>query len=110
MIFIWTQSHTVAFQRLKDALVNSDVLSFPRFDISFHIAVDTSTKGIGYMLYKLDDDDNTPCYSCDPHFDLFDEPSHNIKLQSGESLCAFLQDSHSDVNGEVNNGDTFPIS
>jgi hypothetical protein len=28
------------------------VLAFPRFDIPFYLAVDTSAKGIGYVLYQ----------------------------------------------------------
>jgi hypothetical protein len=34
-------------------LLNSEVLAFPRFDLQFRLAVDTSSRGIGYMLYQL---------------------------------------------------------
>lgn len=60
MKFVWTQLHTDAFQTLKKALINSNVLSFPKFDLPFRIAVDTSSRGIGNMLYQLYDDDVTP--------------------------------------------------
>lgn len=45
--FVWTSEHTVAFDQLKRALVDSDALSFPKFDTTFRIAVDTSSKGLG---------------------------------------------------------------
>jgi hypothetical protein len=36
--FIWIQYHTVPFQALKDAVVNSDVMSFHIFNILCRIA------------------------------------------------------------------------
>lgn len=48
--FVCTQFHTDAFQTLKEALINSNVYSFPKYDLPFRIAVDTSSRGIGYML------------------------------------------------------------
>jgi hypothetical protein len=41
-----------ALCELKHRLIDSPVLAFPRFDISFYLAVDTSAKGIGYVLYQ----------------------------------------------------------
>ena len=32
--------------------MNSDALSFPRYDLPFDLAMDTSSKGICYMLYQ----------------------------------------------------------
>lgn len=58
--FIWRKEHSEAFQKLKGLLMNSSVLAFPRFDVPFHISVDTSSKGLGYMLYQLYEDDKTP--------------------------------------------------
>ncbi|VDI54224.1 Hypothetical predicted protein [Mytilus galloprovincialis] len=52
--FEWKIEQSTAFQNLKTHLVNTDNLSFPRFDLPFILAVDTSSKGIGYMLYQKD--------------------------------------------------------
>ena len=49
------KEHQVDFDELKYALMNSDALSFPRYDLPFYLAVDTSSKGIGYMLYQKHD-------------------------------------------------------
>jgi hypothetical protein len=40
--------------RSKDSnsLMNSEILSFPRFDLPFVLAVDSSSTGIGYILYQ----------------------------------------------------------
>ncbi|VDH94860.1 Hypothetical predicted protein [Mytilus galloprovincialis] len=59
-IFTWRSEQETAFNDLKHKLVNSDILSFPKFDLTFRLSVDTSARGIGYMLYQLDpDDENT---------------------------------------------------
>ena len=34
-------------------LLNSPILAFPNYDIPFHLCVDTSSKGIGYVLYQI---------------------------------------------------------
>lgn len=51
--FQWSPSCTNAFQSLKTSLCNSEALAFPRFDLEFRLQVDTSSRGIGYMLYQL---------------------------------------------------------
>ena len=35
------------------------MLSFPRYDIPFRLGVDISSRGIGYMLYQIDPNDET---------------------------------------------------
>ena len=55
--FYWTDNQESAFQGLKDALVNSPVLAFPRFDLQFRLAVDTCNRGICFMLYQFHSDD-----------------------------------------------------
>lgn len=50
--FTWLQEHQSAYEKLKQILQNSDALAFPRYDLPFYLAVDTSSKGIGYMLYQ----------------------------------------------------------
>ena len=37
--------------------MSSKALACPRFDIEFRIAVDTNSKGIGYMLYQIHGDE-----------------------------------------------------
>jgi len=37
-------------------LINSDALAYPQFDIEFRLAVDTSSKGSGHMLYQIHED------------------------------------------------------
>lgn len=56
--FRWTKEHQSAFDTLKSLLVNSKALSFPRYDLEFRLAVDTSSKGVGYMLYQIHEDGN----------------------------------------------------
>ena len=58
--FHWTDVHKTAFNDLKDSLVKSPVLAFPRFDMQFRLAVDTCSKGIGYVLYQFHSADNSP--------------------------------------------------
>lgn len=38
--------------------MDSPILAFPRFELEFRLAVDTSSKGIGYMLYQIHPDGN----------------------------------------------------
>ena len=54
--FAWQQKQQSAFEKLKELLKNSSALSFPRFDLDFRISVDTSSHGIGYMLYQIHED------------------------------------------------------
>ena len=55
--FTWTDEHSRVFEHLKSSLVLSPVLAFPDFRSQFRIAVDTSSRGIGYMLYQKVDGD-----------------------------------------------------
>ena len=57
--FIWTKDQDEALNTLKYQLVHSEMLSFPRYDLPFRLGVDTSARGIGYMLYQLDPSDET---------------------------------------------------
>ena len=58
--FEWKIEQQTAFENLKYKLINSDILHFPRFDLTFRLAVDTSSRGIGYMLYQTDSDTDKP--------------------------------------------------
>ena len=52
MKFVWKDEHKAAFDILKTSLLNSEALAFPQYDLPFYLGVDTSSKGIGYMLYQ----------------------------------------------------------
>ena len=43
---------------MKTSLCNSQALAFPRFDLEFRLQVDTSSRGIGYMLYQMHGEDS----------------------------------------------------
>lgn len=45
MKFVWTNDQENAFKELKRLLQNSPILSFPRYDLEFRLAVDTSCHG-----------------------------------------------------------------
>ena len=51
--FEWTDECQNAFDKLKSIFSSPDMLSFPRSDLDYYIMVDTSAKGIGYILYQL---------------------------------------------------------
>ena len=50
--FVWKDEHKAAFDILKTSLLNSEALAFPQYDLPFYLGVDTSSQGIGYMLYQ----------------------------------------------------------
>lgn len=50
--FTWQTEHQISFEKLKEHLLNSEALAFPRYDVPFYLAVDSSSRGIGYMLYQ----------------------------------------------------------
>ena len=58
-LFHWRNEQETAFSDLKQKLTNSEILRFPQYDLTFRLSVDTSSRGIGYMLYQLDPNDNT---------------------------------------------------
>ena len=51
--FEWKNEQQDAMDKLKQLLINSPVLAFPRYDLMFRLAVDTSSRGIGFMLYQI---------------------------------------------------------
>ena len=50
--FSWQTEHQTAFEELRESLLNSEALAFPCYDLPFYLSVDSSSKGIGYMLYQ----------------------------------------------------------
>ena len=52
MKFVRKDEHKAAFDILKTSLLNSEAFAFPQYDLPFYLGVDTSSKGIEYMLYQ----------------------------------------------------------
>jgi hypothetical protein len=59
--YVWTSKCSDAFSALKDSLLKSEALAFPRFDLEFRLAVYIRLKGIGYMLYQIHEDGKKAC-------------------------------------------------
>lgn len=79
--FHWKDIHQTAFETLKQALVKSPVLSFTNYNLQFRLAVDTSSRGVGYLLYQI------PQPDCDED-DAFKSTLKVIKFRSkGLSKC-----------------------
>ena len=57
--FTWTAEQEQALKKLKNLLLNSEILAFPRFDLPFYLAVDSSSHGIGYVLYQKHTEENS---------------------------------------------------
>ena len=51
----WTETEQEAFVRLKIMLTNSPILAFPDFQQPFELHVDASGKGLGAVLYNVQD-------------------------------------------------------
>lgn len=51
-VFVWNETHTVAFQLLKEALCAAPILALPDFSKPFHIDTDASGSGIGAVLHQ----------------------------------------------------------
>ena len=56
--FMWRKEQSCTLETLKSLLASSPVLAFPDFSRQLRIAVDTSARGIGYMLYQRGDDES----------------------------------------------------
>ena len=54
--FIWTSIATIAFEALKQAMVETSVLRLPNFELDFIIEIDVSNVGSGTVLMQ----DNHP--------------------------------------------------
>ena len=51
--FIWTAEHECAFQAIKQAIATNAMAS-PNPDLQYHLAVDASKRGIGGVLFQLE--------------------------------------------------------
>jgi len=52
LAFIWSDRCQSAFEQTKHLLVNAPVLSAPRFDVPFKLAVDACDSGVGAVLLQ----------------------------------------------------------
>jgi len=55
-MFEWTNNHIASFNLLREALINTPILCYPRFDKPFLIRSNASYQGIGGILLQLYDD------------------------------------------------------
>lgn len=54
--FVWSDKCQIAFETLKNCLINPPILSYPDFNKKFIITVDASKMGIGAVLSQISDD------------------------------------------------------
>ena len=54
--FYWGQSEQVAFDHLKQILIDAPVLAFPNFDREFILETDASGVGLGAILAQKQQD------------------------------------------------------
>jgi hypothetical protein len=50
--FVWTETCTEAFQRLKELLKTTPILNIPEMDVDFLVCTDASNKGLGEVLMQ----------------------------------------------------------
>ena len=53
--WVWTETEQDAFEKLKTILTNPPILAFPDFQQPFELHVDASGKGLGAVLYNIQD-------------------------------------------------------
>ena len=53
ILFVWEEKHQSAFESLKEALINSVILSFPNSTDMYILDTDASTSTIGVALSQL---------------------------------------------------------
>lgn len=52
---MWGEDQAVAFQKLKDCLCSAPVLAYPDYTLPFVVHTDSSTSGLGAILYQVQD-------------------------------------------------------
>lgn len=61
--FVWDESCTTSFLKIKDALISAPVLACPNFKYPFYVQTDASAYGLGAVLtQKYDDQEFVICY------------------------------------------------
>jgi hypothetical protein len=56
--YVWTSEQQEAFEYLKNCLISSPILMYPRWDKKFTLFTDASTFALGAVLTQEDDDGN----------------------------------------------------
>jgi hypothetical protein len=51
-VFQWSEEAQVAFQKLKQVMPSTPVLSLPKFDLPFTVETDASDVGLGVVLMQ----------------------------------------------------------
>ena len=51
--YLWTDTHTDAVNKLKEALSSSPILAHPNFDLPFQVHTDASVEGLGAVLSQV---------------------------------------------------------
>ena len=76
-LFIWTAEHECAFQAIKQAIA-TNAMAPPDPDLQYHLAVDASKRGIGGVLFQLE---NIRAYT---------EATNSEAHRAAERLITFL--------------------
>lgn len=58
--FKWEDRHTIAFDKLKELLINPPILIYPNFDEEFILTTDASGTGIGAVLSQIRNNRDMP--------------------------------------------------
>ena len=52
----WTEAANSAFEHLKELYVNTPILAYPDYQLPFILHTDSSSEGLGAVLYQRQDD------------------------------------------------------
>lgn len=89
--FDWSQKH-IAFEMLKQKLVTSPVLAYPRYDRDFTLETDASVLGLGAVLSHVQDDGCLHPISYASH--ALSPPEKNYSITELETLAVVWALSH----------------
>ena len=56
--FVWTDTHELAFNKLKEAITKESILHYPDFSKEFILTADASNEAIGGVISQIDDEGN----------------------------------------------------
>ena len=60
----WEEEHEVTFNKLKDILTSPPILVYPEFQQPFELHTDASGKGLGAILYQMQDNQKKSYFLC----------------------------------------------